>query len=169
MACGIPEPQTDGLPINHDASGVVVEPVASPSLAVVPMLIVARRGGEGEGSSGHEHSRDVFAGEGVRGVRDEETCLRRRHRLVPRRVRVLRGSLIDSPCRLHRHRSPRTRQMVISTSTVMVSNWGQVRCARLAPGATTYLEGLHAGLSHFVMGILECRLCFVRRGCWRGG
>ena len=165
LACGIPEPQTDGLPINHHAGGVVVEPAASPSLVFVPMPVVARRRGEGKGSSRHEHSRDVFAGEGVSGVRDEKTCLPRRHRLVPRQVRVSRGSLFDSPCRQHRHRSPRTAQKVVSTSTVMISNWRQARCACLAQGATTYLEGLHAGLSHFVMGIPGGRLYFVRHGC----
>lgn len=110
LACGIPEPQTDGLPINHHTGGVVVEPAVSPSLVFILMAAVARRGEEGEGSSGHEHSRDVFAREGVRGVRDEKTCLPRRQKLAPRRVRVSRGPLFDSPCRQHRHRSPRTGQ-----------------------------------------------------------
>lgn len=67
LASRIPQAQADGLAINHDTGGVVVK-------ARMMGQLSAR--GE-EGCSSDLHSRDILAGEGIGGIRDKETSLRR--------------------------------------------------------------------------------------------
>lgn len=67
LSSGIPQSQADGLAVNHYIRRVVVE---------------AGAGGVSSGVGArstrqYSHSRDVLAGEGVRCVGDEETCLDR--------------------------------------------------------------------------------------------
>lgn len=62
LASGIPQPQADGLPVDHDAGGVVVEAgrVSAATTCCAPDL----------------HGGDVFAREGIGGVGYQEACLR---------------------------------------------------------------------------------------------
>lgn len=108
-----------------------------------------------------EHSGDVFAGEGVRGIRDEETCLACRDWLVRGRDGLSRrrgglewNHLSDSTVTGHHALQTTT----LAGSTVMGPEPGATRCARRGPGRAgaqvarvgAYLERLHAGLGHFV-------------------
>lgn len=88
LARSIPESEADRLAINHHARGVVVEPAVWPSLVRRPSDVALRNRARGGESRGDEHSGDVFAREGVRGVRDEETCLQSRQGLAPGRIRL---------------------------------------------------------------------------------
>jgi hypothetical protein len=63
LSSGIPEAQANRLAVNHDTGRVVVE---ARTVSV----------GAQDAAVPHLHGGDVFAGKGISGVRDEETCLR---------------------------------------------------------------------------------------------
>lgn len=84
----IPETQADGLAIDHDIGGVVIEPAELGQSRPQSNKILES-----------VHCRDILAGEGVRRVRDQKACLHKRQW-----ARTLMRSGMGIPCQRHRHR-----------------------------------------------------------------